>query len=633
DINKNINALAQSPFWMKIGAIQWDLVLDEMKLAPHERAIVEKVQQELSNVTQNPLFQNLFSKEAVVAVYPYEQVYEDITKLSNQEMIKAVESFFSKFLIVTRLSPEVQVLEILTRSIEKYGANVTLEKEEYNNETINLLKVKNTPVVFAYARLKDLLVIGFGSDGVKASIDVFLKQGSPLAGSSDYAKKSGRFVKSADMESYWNVDSLLKFLEDQIKIRSKFSQHERVEDYFQMMRAFQSVVISMDMDKINTIKTEIMLDKSQLPADVLPMYNCRSVENASTAFVPKDVIGYQWNKCFDLGYYWNQMQRDLQQMPAEATQQQIASIEGFLGMSIEKDLIPAIGDEIGGFMKDLDMSGPFPLPKIALFIKVKNKDTIQKLLDLLKTVPLVALQNEEYSNVAYHYVALPLGEALQPGYFYLDDYLIIAMNRQLIKDSIDAYKNGENSFKDNKAFASYPIFKEKNMSFYFIRTDQIMAKFKGLIEWGNRFNLSQSAKQDAFRAGAERRLDDVNGQYEAKEQESTTIDENITKVEDEIWLLESKNEDAASKRNQLAELQKDKGLVADDLEKLSAQKQELQEVISGYDSRGQDPQKRQFLLDQVVFPILDAIETNEWFVSTGKTTNDSFEFLFSIKGK
>ena len=94
--------------------------------------------------------------------------------------------------------------------------------------------------------------------------------------------------------------------------------------------------------------------------------NCRSMENQTLAFVPKDVIGYQWGACLDLGAYYNEIMKELEGSESGQAYSQLSNVESVLGMSLRDDVLPAFGDEWGGYLQDIQQFGSFPIAVVSI---------------------------------------------------------------------------------------------------------------------------------------------------------------------------------------------------------------------------------------------------------------------------
>ena len=106
------------------------------------------------------------------------------------------------------------------------------------------------------------------------------------------------------------------------------------------------------------------------------MYSRAPRENRSIRFVPVDILAYQWNNTFSLKDYWEHIKQQTaganQGQQGISSQQAVAVAEGFLGLSLERDILPALGDEIGGYLADVELGEPFPIPELVLFMKIEK---------------------------------------------------------------------------------------------------------------------------------------------------------------------------------------------------------------------------------------------------------------------
>ena len=107
-----------------------------------------------------------------------------------------------------------------------------------------------------------------------------------------------------------------------------------------------------------------------------------------------------------------------------------------LGFSIEEDLLEGLGGEIGLAAKAPKLPG---IPEAAIFIEVKDKAKLRKLIDDL-TWEQVLLTESEYKGVEIKSTVLPM---VQPCYAFIDNYLVIADSPGVIHDIIDTRENGK----------------------------------------------------------------------------------------------------------------------------------------------------------------------------------------------
>ena len=65
--------------------------------------------------------------------------------------------------------------------------------------------------------------------------------------------------------------------------------------------------------------------------------------------------------------------------------------------------------------------------------------------------PMFQLKEERYKNATIYYFMSPL-PIIQPGYSFIDDYLVVAVNKSLLQQSIDAQNDKSLSLAEKPSF-------------------------------------------------------------------------------------------------------------------------------------------------------------------------------------
>jgi len=134
------------------------------------------------------------------------------------------------------------------------------------------------------------------------------------------------------------------------------------------------------------------------------------------------------------------------------------------------------------------MQGNYPFPRLLIFVKIKDRPAAERLLDRFVQNPLLMLQHEEYDHVDIHYITLPIGANMDPGYGFLDDYLLVATSRQLLKKSIDAYNDSMRSIVSDDAVEQFSLDGgQKFHSVTLMKTAELSRRAR--ISWGGSINI------------------------------------------------------------------------------------------------------------------------------------------------
>jgi len=615
DVEKNIEELASMPLFQAISRIDYDLLMEKGKVPAQQRMLVNLVRQQFSQMLSHPMPKKLFGREVALAIYPLERDINALVreiKMFNPQMI---EELFSGLALVTRMDPDVQFAEFISRFFSQYGANVTQGQVEYRGETIRTVTLSNVGIKFAFVRLKDLMVIGIGETAARMSVDVFTNNARSLAQDPQFSKVQSKFLDQSSMVGFFDFEAFLAILKRQKELvmgSGGKGQNARMEyqweDFLAKMAGFKTVAFSSQLIPFATFNNYLLYNPKELSASYAPMYTCPSGANNTVDFVPKDILGYQWGNCFDLKYYWEEVKKEMGRLGEVGDK--INTLETKIGFSIERDILPAFGDEIGGYLADIEVGGFFPIPKLTVFIQIENQAKAENLLRRLKEQPMVMLQDEDYNGISIKYLALPMGEGLQPGYCFLKDYLLVSTSRQLLKSSIDASKDKSLSLRANPDFKEVNFgLTDPNRSVQFVKIAEVVEKVKSVIAWSNKWAGAQSRKEEAFKAGMEKPLEEIKASILLKEGELEKIYEDIALLEDEVWNLESKGEDVNAAEERLAELKEQVDIKTAELVSENERKEELAIIIQDNKKTVPDADVRQMYLDEIVYPFLEALRS------------------------
>ncbi len=637
DVEKNMREMASMPFWQAIENINYDFLIKQNVISPQQGAMIDLIRTRLSEVLANPLFKKLFGQEVAVAVYPLDRDIGALIREMKMFNPQLAEELFSGIFLVTRVDPDVQFAEFLTRSLSQLGGNISQGQVEYKGEIIRTISVSGVGMKFAFVRLKDLLVMGIGEEAARTSIDVYKKSEPSLTRDPRFMKIQSTFLDPAGIAGYFDFETFIGILRSQAGNLAGLgagdsgkAMSEKVwDEALSKITGFETFAFSSQLGPIMKFSGHIMIDPEKLDPQYASLHSCPSEVNKTIDFTPRDVLGYQWSNCHDLIYYWKEIKKELAK--ADTPVSKIDEIEAQIGLSIEKDILPALGDEFGGYLSDIQIGGFFPIPKLLFFVQIKNKTKIQHMLDQLKNQPIAMIQNENYNGVSLTYLALPLGEIVQPGYCFLGDYLLMATSRQLLKDSIDASANTAMSLVANPAFQEIDFgLTDKNRSVQFVRIGKMIEKVKGIIGWSNQWIAAQERKAQAFKAGSEKPLEEVNVKIATQEDELTEMHDTITALEDKIWDLEDKREDITAQQAQLSDLRAQVGAIEMEISDGYERKEELEAILQKGTKNIPDTALRQSYMNEIINPILESLKSIESYglrVTSDKDVYESSIFL------
>jgi len=348
-------------------------------------------------------------------------------------------------------------------------------------------------------------------------------------------------------------------------------------------------------------------------------------------FVPEDMIGYHWNTCFDANDFIVKIKDNIsQRYQLQENPPVEAQVNGF-----HESLVPVLetfGDEMGGYLQDVNLEGLYPIPQALLFFKVKEEGEIKTVLDNVLNQPFFSAETEDHLGVTIHYSDTPFGEVLQPAYCFLDEYLFISMNTSLIKMSLDSYFEEDSSLAEEEWVKTFGFDFDKPMgAMQSVKIRDLTEEITAILEWFDASMESRDNQGNAFRDGSERSLKDAKDSVVQMNQELIQLQEQYSSTEESYWNLKEQGINVSQKQIELANLrtqieEKEK-LIVSGQEKVS----EMEEIVGGYDEQYISKEMREKLLNQIAYPLLDCLRTFEAFGSRLIFTDEFFNISVFIK--
>ena len=642
----NIKEMGRSQFWQTMGQLDYKQLADKGILNPAQVLVFQEVQSKLSDPQAQMVLQKLFGKEFAVVVYPLSIKISALADLSVLATPTFLDDALSNFMIVTRIPPDVQVAESFSGLFQGFGEDTKKETLNYKDFTIHSVVFPKIILRVSYVRLKDLLVVTLGERAAQKCIDVFKKERPSLAQEGQFIEAMKRSVKDRELYLYWDMEQFLASMKDQVEgITSLVSARAQEADAAQVsaqlnqalasVSGFKTFTLSGHFDSLSKLQFNMFLDVARISPDLAAYYTCEATANRTLKLVPPGVLGYQWNSCFHLERYWDQLVAELAKRGGNdnggGVSGQIRQMESALGFSIENDILPAFGDEFGGYLADVSVTGGFPVPKFLFFIETKDKNKVNKLLSTLTQNPFLLLQQENYADTTINYFNSPLGgEDIQPGYAYAEDYLLIAINRKILKASIDAYAGHAPSLSGDRGFKDIDHgLTEKNLSIFYVQMAIFANRLEDMIEWANGWAEGQQKQREALKSGTQQRLDIVIADIRR-------LQEDIQEMEKEkssTVTVEGTQEAASLGADTKKELEQTIENKKSDLKALEEQRSEFEGLVKSYENTGLDSQKRQVFLETLVYPFLSGLSSISTFAGRTTIEGDVFESTFLFKAK
>jgi len=645
DIEKRWTEFKATKLWRNISTIDIPMLMEKSGMTPKEieASGYPTLKKFLSDPNTNILFMKFFGREAALGLYPVE--IKEFKPDTWKEVV-------SSLIMVVRLSPDMQVAETMSSLMKEFDPSLQLTTEEYKNHRITLIEIPQKKIKVGYVRIKDLLIVGFSDQAAKMCIDVVSKEKASLMEDPTFKRVQAKYLPSAWTVAYANTELIISDIkellllsinkdakkEDQPLSADKQAQFKQEMDRAMAQAAgFIALGSSTTTGPLETNKFDLLYDKDKLDPQMKKMYACAPQENKTIRFVPQNALGYQWSNCFDIRTQWETIQKELKNKKTEdakgsSTEEPITAFEKSLKLSIEGDVLPAFGGEIGGYLSDIALTGVFPFPKLLLFVKIADRPAAERVLSSVTSRPEIVWQKENYKDVQIQYTALPLGEDLKPGYCFLNDYLLLATGRQTLKESIDAFNTPGTSLDSSVAFKNVNVgLTDKNNSVFFLKSDDLLDRGRKMIEWWVAQTKARTVQQQAFKAGMEQRLEDSKGDFKKEEGELKDLEAGLRSSNDQLKSLQQQGLDVAEILTKIDHFEKQIEAKKESIQKVKDNQTDIEDTIQSFKEEKANPELLELYVHQVVFPIVDGLSSYKAIGSKTIFTDEAIESTMYIK--
>ncbi len=550
DLEKNWTSFSRTDFWGKCSRIDWRRFWKITGASDQNLALYDALQQSLSSPSAGRIFRELLARDIALAVYA-----NDETSLEHASFT----DIFSRVVFVARLKPGRQALDLLVPLLAGKREDLDHTTVRYLNHDIHTLKIQGADVDLVYTRLADLLIIGISPEMPKRCLRVAGEKDRTLAGDASYRKVQGGFLKGADMRGFVDLGSLAGYLkENVIKLVAERQGNqaaairEQLGQNMNQIFGFRFVGFSGAFDSFYRAKADLYYDTHQVDPRLFAIDNCDPSENKSLTFMPADVLSYQWSTCYDFEYLLKQAQTARQ--PAGKKEDKasdvgaMASLQKKINISLADDIIPLLGQEIGNAVFDVDTSGAFPIPRMLLYISIKDTQAAENMLKRLTSqLPLLRLEEREYRGRPVRYLTVPVASGLQPGFVFINNYLILATHKSLLEKCLDSSLEEGGRLTENRFFQDESLdLQGRYNSLFYLNVAELVVRAQKVMEWGHAWLKQQEEKRAAFRQGQMGVLNDVRRQIEddlEKLKERRAEIKEVQPQKEEALLLDSQMRD------------------------------------------------------------------------------------------
>jgi hypothetical protein len=459
-------------------------VMRELETPVEDLDRYEEVRCTIEDAFNSQWFRELFGQEVVIGLVP-----PSASKITPW----AVEELLGSLIVVSRPKHRAEALEFVS---EMLGGQPAVETERYGGYEIKHFMLEEGLPIY-YALDGGLLVGGFGLNTVKGCLDRNDRASLSLATNENYLAMKDK-LSSPHLKAmfYANAHKIHALMTDAISSSiAEDEDHEQAYRSLAGLKGLSDIGCSFHDDGSSVLeaKTFITFDREALDPFYAKAYDFEPEDNQTLHMVPESVLLYYWTNCLDLKTYWDFI-GDSRSMGTQDRASLQKNVEQRTGIAFH-DLLTAIGNQFGVLVTDVSTTGLVPLPKVVLFFEVEDSDVIEEVITSTIRNTILQIQYEDFSGVSIGSLPTPFGADMQPAYAFLNDFCLISMSAQLIKDAISTYGGEINIMTSPDFHAVDRGLSAKNSAVSFVNVKDLVGKVKDVAEWQNKIMVLKNPEK------------------------------------------------------------------------------------------------------------------------------------------
>jgi hypothetical protein len=533
-----------------------------------------------------PFLSDFIRKDVAVAVFSLGNVNSP-----NQEVAD-----FGDFFFLSRVDPKV--LPAVRKSLADFYISLTQGNRKthkiYNGVNITTYSLKSSGLQVHCAILSDVVVVTNKTDLIHKSIDLYKgKSFDSLANSKLFRKLTARIQKNSLFWGFYNTklyyqELLRSYANDSLKSKdangsSSVASLMKIQSFVNVMNIMEGCVFYASYDDIKSGITLTAINTYNIEADkdnIIPIFaSGRKIDAAVVNLVPADITAFcasnqdfpgLWSFAIRLFSSMEEMwiakmkndpryARFNDQVNNFRFESIIAKAESYLGINLEKEVLPLLGNNFGIILvrlDDINISFPrapkqgtiipdqqrasFILPQVYCFLELKDaqgmknqvgkamnnflektnnffreqeRKTIeaykQKGVELPEQINEATLDQKKYLDLKIQdykgtdiYILEVLSfslDMIKLNYAFLDKYIIISCSPALTKKVLDVYNNRQQGLNKEWIFEKA----KSNMlpdysTMMFFDTGKLIDNIRGSKTYQDYKPLAQESKNSNF---------------------------------------------------------------------------------------------------------------------------------------
>lgn len=490
ELKEQIDRFQAGRLGQSLAKIDLDRLMNSLEIPLQDQNEIKEMLQNIKAAIESGWFDTLFGQDITLALQDLQIEAIDVDNW-NPDII------MDSAVVVARPKQPTRILESLNSML---STQLDVKTEKYLQWEIKHVRLENNIPLY-YALSDGLMIAALSPKPVKRCLDQSLKPDTSLLQSELYKKNAAELFKpgKTNMMAYGDMHFFLNTIMETLSNQSHNQDDlDALKLQFERMKGIQDIAFASYDDGGPLVHSKMIMgvDKKAMSPEIALAINTSPGSNPTIGQIPADTLLYSWQNTFDIKVYWEMIQKD-----PELTPEMINEIkEAFkvkTGITLDQ-FLDTFDNQIGIMIKAFNMDGMFPIPELALFVKVKETETINTLIKGQINQTGMPLMQEDHKGSKIEYMVLPVGGNMSPSYTFSNGFFMLAINRELLKSMLDTDK--QNDLTTNSGFKAVDkgLSGENNQVGYLAMED-LITQVQSMIDVGLSW-MAMAKPQDMAKA-------------------------------------------------------------------------------------------------------------------------------------
>ena len=472
NLEKTIEEYKISRLHRKIKETDINKVLEVMGISVDDVNQFNNIKSAILSNLDSILFKELFGLDTMVALLPI-----------NLQQVDDVSKFLSCIVLVSKTKHGPGLVEFVNALVSK---QLETKTQKYLDYDITSMIMREGLVIY-YTIVDGFMVTTLDFGTMKNCLQGKTEKLPNLANHSYYNNFYHRlFKKESKSLVFINTGEIYKSLSQQLSPLAGRADRNinQITSGLSNLKGFNAIAYSSYDDGSNIIRSKWLssFNKRLISPANAKIYSIPPEGNKTWKMIPRKTMLYYWTNVLDFNVL-KELYIDKSQIDHEDLKELESKFYANMGISID-DVGGSIGNQGALIIEDIKTGGAFPIPSLSVLLQIKNEDALDKFINELVRQTKMGFQEERVQDVTIKYITTLFGSDIQPAYTFWKGFCVIASNRKLLHEMLNAAQDGQ-SILSAQSFRDVNIgLTDKNNTVTFMRTDLLLDKGIALTEWG-----------------------------------------------------------------------------------------------------------------------------------------------------